>query len=159
VTIETVVGPVITSLAGALFLRRGLSERDKGVRMQHWANVAGVVSAAEVVRKRETSPQVDDYAVTTRYRPAITFEYVVDGRTFRGQRVSVIEWEASPRGVADQVVAEYPVGRKVVVYYDPLNPSDAVLDRTHAVGAPVLAIAIGVVLIVAGLVWLWRVAG
>jgi hypothetical protein len=82
------------------------------------------------------------------YRPEIRFEYQVSGRAYAAQRLDALgERAASWRSYADGVVARYPVGREVLVYYDPANPHVTALERTGT-----SAWALGMILLGGGLV-------
>lgn len=57
--------------------------------------------------------------------PLVIYSYSVDGEVFRCQRVRSAD-EGGDSAAA--TVARYPAGASVVVYYDPRNPSDALLE-------------------------------
>ena len=57
--------------------------------------------------------------------PLVIYSYSVGGTVFRGQRVRAAD---EPSDTAAATVARYPAGAPVVVYYDPTNPSDALLE-------------------------------
>jgi hypothetical protein len=57
----------------------------------------------------------------------VVYEYSVAGVPFRNNRVSIGE-DRGDFEVAD-TLAKYPVGKAVTVYYNPLHPKDAVLER------------------------------
>lgn len=59
--------------------------------------------------------------------PRIEYEYTVGFHKFVGRRVSLAEIIAGAQ--AKEALARYPVGTGVTVYYDPANPSDAVIER------------------------------
>lgn len=57
----------------------------------------------------------------------IRYEYSVNGQRFKGQRVSIGEDPGNFR--VAETLARYPVGKQVVVHYDPENPAEAVLEN------------------------------
>ncbi len=61
--------------------------------------------------------------------PKIRYEYDVNGKTRTGSLVMPLkaQQETGPEG-AREIVARYPVGAEVPVYYDARNPKVAVLD-------------------------------
>lgn len=84
------------------------------------------------------------------YRANVIYEYTVNGRTLRGDRVRLgARSAASYPGLAEREVAKYPVGMVVKVYYDPRRPSDSLL-RPHSLSYLLIWI---VVLILAALLW------
>ncbi|MBS0528067.1 MAG: DUF3592 domain-containing protein [Proteobacteria bacterium] len=57
----------------------------------------------------------------------VVYEYSVAGVSFRNNRVSIGE-DLGNFEVAE-TLAKYPAGKAVTVYYNPLHPKDAVLER------------------------------
>lgn len=79
------------------------------------------------------------------YRPDVTYEYTVDGESYRSSNVFPTPgrlWR-SDRSWARDVVADYPDGETVTAYYDPDDPSQAFLvaDRTPLI--PLVMVGIG----------------
>lgn len=63
----------------------------------------------------------------TAYRPEISYGYVVAGRRFTCDRYSYCTWMPSRLAKAGEIVGRHPPGSRVVVYYNPTDPADAVL--------------------------------
>ena len=97
---------------------------------REWPSAVGkvVVSRAEV---RETriidSDREDGYRTEQRNFANIVYEYSVAGEKLRNNRVSIGE-DLGNFQVAE-TIAKYPVGAVVTVYYNPLHPKEAVLER------------------------------
>ena len=62
----------------------------------------------------------------TKY-PAVQYSYQAVGQAYEGSRIAPGP-EVGGSG-AGKVVARYPAGAQVMVFYNPQNPSDAVLER------------------------------
>ena len=61
--------------------------------------------------------------------PLVLYTYCVGETTFRGNRVNDEARRRGRRGRdAESTVARYPAGASVVVYYDPDNPSESILE-------------------------------
>ena len=58
----------------------------------------------------------------------VEYEFVVNGYTYTSDKVS---YHASGSTYSRQVLRKYPDGKKVTVYYDPLNPRYSVLERSN----------------------------
>lgn len=84
-----------------------------------WPSVQGtVVSATVVERRRRGGPT---------FRPAIEYEYTINGTVYRSDRHRVIKnWRNT--SWAGDVVARHPPGSALNVYYDPSDPARAVLS-------------------------------
>jgi hypothetical protein len=93
----------------------------RGRRSRHWPIVPGVVLDSQV------NSYTDDEG-TRMYGVAITYRYEVDGYEFSGNRRTFGEFNSNNRGRAERIVAQYLPGSDVQVYYDPDDPTKAVLE-------------------------------
>jgi hypothetical protein len=59
--------------------------------------------------------------------PLVIYSYTVDGTVFLGRRIRG-DGDDGPAESAATTVARYPAGSPVVVYYDPRNPADSLLE-------------------------------
>jgi uncharacterized protein DUF3592 len=115
---------------------------------REWPSTAGkvVVSKAEVRKVKVTdSDREEGHRFEERNFADIIYEYSVAGRKLRNNRVSIGE-DLGNFQVAE-TIAKYPVGAVVTVYYNPLHPDQAVLDRDLPKGMwGCLGIGAGIVL-------------
>jgi hypothetical protein len=97
---------------------------------REWPSTAGkvVVSKAEVRKTKVIdSEREEGHRFEERNFADIVYEYSVAGRKLRNNRVSIGE-DLGNFQVAE-TIAKYPVGTVVTVYYNPLHPDQAVLER------------------------------
>jgi len=95
---------------------------------RHWLPARGRILSSQAVQRRVTASTGDVRGRTElRNFPSITYEFHVGGRRYRGNRHSLGE-DLGNTDVA-ATLARYPKGTEVVVYYDPANPSDSVIER------------------------------
>jgi hypothetical protein len=95
-----------------------------------WPSAAGkvVVSKTEARKvKVLDSGRAEGHRFEERNFADIVYEYSVAGRKLRNNRVSIGE-DLGNFQVAE-TIAKYPVGTVVTVYYNPLHPDQAVLER------------------------------
>jgi hypothetical protein len=95
-----------------------------------WPSVAGkvVISGAEVRKvKVMDSNRAEGHRFEERNFANIVYEYSVAARKLRNNRVSIGE-DLGNFEVAE-TIAKYPVGAIVTVFYNPLRPNEAVLER------------------------------
>lgn len=133
-------------------------------RAKRWPSTAGRVIASRVQsrRKQPGDAGYDFHDTEVTNEPFVEYEYAVGGRTYSCSRVTIGDMtSASELGT---ILGRYPVGTAVTVYYDPADPSKAVLERDlpkgtlWAIGC-VLALVVGapvvVVLVYSGVLgWL-----
>ena len=115
-----------------------------------WEAAESVVLASDLQRSRDT-----DGGLT--YRPEISYQYTAQGRESVASRwcfghgVS-LSWS----GPAMRAIRRYPAGQPVLVYFDPHDPAEAVLERginPYLFGSVVvgmLFLLLGIAAIVAG---------
>ena len=85
-----------------------------------WEPVDGIVTNSYV------SSSSDSEGGTT-YCLHVSYEYVVDGISYDGDRVSYSS-EHSCNSWSQNADDDYPEGEEITVYYDPSNPSESVLE-------------------------------
>jgi len=88
-----------------------------------WETTEGVVSVSDLQRSRDSDGGL-------MYRPEISYQYTVRGRDFVASRWCFghglsLSWS----GPAVRAVRQYPAGKPVLVYFDPHDPGEAVLER------------------------------
>lgn len=97
---------------------------------REWPSTPGKVVASNSqvrdVRVLDDSRE-DGHSFEQRNFANIVYEYSVSGQTLRNNRVSIGEDRGNFR--VAETIARYAVGTAVTVYYNPLHPRDAVLER------------------------------
>jgi hypothetical protein len=86
----------------------------------NWPSVQGQVTSSEVERSTDSEG--------TSYLPQVDYAYTVNDVRYSGERVNFGQNSYSSRRGAEEVVARYPAGQTVAVYYDPVEPESAVLE-------------------------------
>jgi hypothetical protein len=89
--------------------------------VKNWPSVPGKVTTSRVSYKSSSDK--------TDATPFITYVYDVDGKTYKEGGISPGVLTLSDKMDAEKVVARYPRGSVVTVYYNPKNPSQAVLEK------------------------------
>jgi hypothetical protein len=85
--------------------------------------------------------------------PSVSYTFSVAGQEFRGSRVTLVPRNSISLQAVQSVLARYPVGGTVRVYYDPRDPANCVLST--ATNGSEWAYAIGGALMMgAGLLFL-----
>ncbi|MGE0339870.1 MAG: DUF3592 domain-containing protein [Xanthobacteraceae bacterium] len=92
-----------------------------------WSSVPGKILSAKVVQRKAGGTGSDQRHAELRNFAEVTYEYVVQGRRYRASRVSVGEDLGNYR--VEETLAKYPAGVPVMVFYNPANPGEALLER------------------------------
>lgn len=88
-----------------------------------WPTANGVIIQSEIEAHTSTSSEDPEKEETFTSALKIAYEYRVDGNRFKGTKIAL----SSPSGNAQQLVARYPKGKSLPVYYNPDKPQQAVL--------------------------------
>jgi hypothetical protein len=120
-----IVLPVIFLVVGAWMIFSALRARQAAERAATWPSIAGVVTAAEMIEHRHRNSKT--HTVSYTYEPKVEYSYTVLGTAYAGKKVSYGP-QSYARGKAEQIMARYPLGQQVSVFYNTENPADSVLD-------------------------------
>lgn len=136
----TVCAVVILALVAAVLIAIGWINHRRAQATLAWPASPGQVLAAVVgVQSGENGPT---------YFPRITYTYNVNGQTYQNDRLVIGGGISGNRGPAEQIVARYPAGSSVPVYFNPANPQEAVLERRS--GSTRFLVGLGAFLLLMG---------
>ena len=114
-----VAGPMVV-MALAMLANKMIQARRASV----WPQAAGRITKSAVVATRH---QKSGEATEVTNIPAVEYEFSVKGSRFTGTRISIGEDTGGAN--TEATLAHYPVGAAVMVYYDPGDPGNCVLER------------------------------
>jgi hypothetical protein len=112
-------------------------------RARRWSTCQGTITRSET----EKSTFYNQGVKSAMFVPAIEYEYVVNGKTYRSKVRSFSNWSLGDRLSASEILSKYKQGAQVVVRFDPRNPSRAVLEYGVGPGS-VFSICLGALLII-----------
>lgn len=104
----------------AIFLGILFFMRRRMAAVSQWPSTMGAVHASFLDRRSSSEGGYTNY-------PVVQYSYQVGGQAYQGAKIAPGP-EVGGTG-AGKVVARYPAGAQVMVFYNPQNPSDAVLER------------------------------
>ena len=132
---------------GGFLIYRSLQNRKRAEASQNWPSTLGMMAESRVTRSTSTDSDGD---TSESYSPHVEYTYQVGGQEYRGKDITFgfKQGFGSPNK-AEEVIARYPAGGSVTVYYDPSNPQKAVLERKA--GGFGASLAIGIIFLIVGL--------
>ena len=113
-----IIGCVFVIL-NVIFLAIIIFTQRKMAAVQGWSSAMGTVLASYLERRSSSDG-------STNY-PVVQYSYQVGGQMYQGAKIAP-GMEVGGTG-AGKGVKRYPQGAQVMVFYDPNNPSDAVLEK------------------------------
>jgi Protein of unknown function (DUF3592) len=132
---------------GLLYYARSVSAKARESLL--WPQTEGTISHSAVLLQMQQAASSTNAAT---YKADVTYRYKVQGRDYSSERISLSDFSSSG-GRAQGIVDRYADGATVAVYYNPANPSEAVLERGSTAGIGVLYI-IGGIFAATGLMFL-----
>ena len=116
-----VVGIIVFVLLilNVIFLGIIFFMRRRMTAVRQWPSTMGTVNTSYLERRSSTDGGSTNY-------PVVQYSYQVGGQTYNGMKIAPGP-EVGGTG-AGKVMARYPAGAQVMVFYNPQNPSDAVLE-------------------------------
>lgn len=107
-------------ILNAIFLGVIFFMRRKMTAVSQWPSMMGAVTSSYLERRSSSEGGSTNY-------PIVQYSYQVGGQSYQSTKLAPGP-EVGGTG-AGKVVARYPEGAQVMVFYNPENPSDAVLER------------------------------
>jgi hypothetical protein len=125
---------VLASVVGAFLIGVAVRNIVRGAASRRWPQAQGrILRSFVLVHKHDDGGES--------FVPQIEFEYLVEGRTHRGMRLQYGRIGSGSRRRAERVLAPFPAGASVRVFFDPRKPADAVLVPGAARGNAVIVLA------------------
>ena len=149
-----VLGPSLFSIvfiaigAGVIYYARSIAA--KASRSLSWPTTEGVISHSAMLFRTEQTSNSNNAAM---YKADVAYRFKVNGRDYSSSQISLMDYSSTAARAGD-IVARYPDGASVTVYYNPADPSDSVLEPGATRGISLLAL-IGGVFAVAGVFFLF----
>lgn len=107
-------------ILNAVFLGVIFFMRRKMTAVSQWPSTMGTVNASYLERRSSSEGGSTNY-------PVVQYSYQIGGQVYQSTKLAPGP-EVGGTG-AGKVVARYPEGAQVMVFYNPQNPSDTVLER------------------------------
>lgn len=119
--------------------------------MAKWIQVQGQMASAEI----ESFVDGDG---DERYRPKVSYSYLIDGRQYYGDRFYRMDFSYSGPDTIEKDLQKFSPGSAITVYVNPADPTDSFLDNTSLMNDPVVmlmftlfgALLIGMIVLVIG---------
>ena len=114
---------IVALILAAVVIRAGRKARVSQV----WPSAMGQVLAAHLEARSSRNAQG---STTTAYFPVVVYQYSVGGQTYQSDRMRFgMDVGEGLTRLGQRVVDRYPPGSQVEVFYNPDDPTEAVLER------------------------------
>ena len=109
---------------------------------QTWPSVAG-----QIVDSRWQNKLVSQNAARPNFKftPKIEYSYLVNNTEYKGTTISLSSFDELDRKLGKTKLEQYPMGRRISVYYDPTNPGVSCLEQEKPTLIGVVGLIMGIV--------------
>lgn len=160
ITTDPLVPFILAITLGVLGLILFVIYRDKlnaDKKSSSWSSVPGKITSSRI--EKRSSFDWHDNRRYTRYVPAIKYSYTVEGNPYQAERIGNGIYIGMTRNAVSHWTKRFPTGTTLPVYYNPADPSDAVLEPTS--NSNIIGFGVGLVIDVLAIFfvvdWLYRV--
>ena len=102
----------------------GVQTTQKSIASDNWPQTQGTIITSDI----ETHKTHTKHGYSYTYGPEIVYTYSVNGQSYTANKVSYSTGSSSDVSYAQKIVNTYPVGTQIPVFYNPENPTEAVLE-------------------------------
>ncbi len=116
-----IVGVVLIVGSWQIYIHFSVPMVEEAKTSESWPSIPGVITHSEV------DQLIDDG--TTMYGAQINYEFTVENKLYTGNRITLNSEGIKTSSLREvkKELQDYPLGAKVIVYYDPEIPNNAVL--------------------------------
>ena len=111
-------------IIGAVILRYAMRTAEKARQSESWPSTDGEIAHSAILYQTDTTATNNGVAT---YKADVAYRYKVNGANYSSSKVAFLDLAASS-GRAQNIVQRYPDKSKVEVYYNPADPSEAILE-------------------------------
>ncbi|RJR53389.1 MAG: DUF3592 domain-containing protein [Desulfobacteraceae bacterium] len=113
---------LVMLLLGVVLISLGLFTLQRHKAAAGWPQVPGVIEVSEITAKPH-------FKNNLMYQPVIRYRYGAPGGPYTGEKIANTGKLYTKEKDARKIAARYSVGGTVMVRYNPVDPSEAVLER------------------------------
>ena len=120
--VSTVIFGILFTLGGIAGIGYGTMTVLHASRMKNWPTAEAIIISSKV------RVQTPDSGGSSTYIAEIRYRYEIAGRLYTSDRLASANYGTNNSSRAHGQVRKHAAGKKVAVYFDPDDPSYAVLD-------------------------------
>ncbi|TLM72839.1 DUF3592 domain-containing protein [Microbulbifer harenosus] len=129
-------GPILIIAISLILLIVLLKNAGKGVESKRWPTTRRLVVYNKVhTRATTTGSDILEGNRSPTSTLALEYSYTVNGKKYKSSTIKFLRGESNNFFIERIIGRKYPVGKKVNVYYNVRNPSEACLEPGLAFGA------------------------
>jgi len=104
-------------------------EAPNALNSNQWPEVKGQVTEHKIIERKRTKKTGEQITV---YSAKIDYQYIVNGQEYQSNQIRLAD--RHKKNITQMLNTTYAIGSPVTVYYNPQNPSNAVLQKGLTTG-------------------------
>ena len=120
-----------TLLLGTVYVITTIIVRARNQGTANWPEVTGTIKKAFVYKHKRTTSE----STTTTFTPVVAYAYAVEGKMYQAHKrnfLPYVQATLTSEEEAEDICSRYSPDSEVEVYYNPVNPAQAVLEKPRA---------------------------
>lgn len=126
--VAVLAGSLVPVLFGAVMIIIGGRDIKHSHECLTWPETDGIIIESGIYERK------DDDNSKIYYSLMIKYSFIVNGKTYTGNRKSYQTEEHSDRKIIEDILTDYPKGAVIRIFYKPENPEFSVLERGEPLG-------------------------
>jgi hypothetical protein len=126
---------------GAAILKYAVKMAAKAQQSLSWPSIDGEIAHSAVLCQPNSGTTT---AGGSTFKADIAYRYKVNGANYSSSKIALLDLSASGSGRAQSIVERYPDESRVQVFYNPADPSDAILEPGSTGGIKFLYLVGGI---------------
>lgn len=131
---------IMTGLGSIICLSIFVSARRDLAKASTWPKTTGSIVSSSTRSFTTTS---SSNRTSRAWMPVVEYSYTVNGKSYNSRSVRYATEVGGSQAYAEEIAANYPVGKIVTVQYDPADPAQAALEFSTGLNWIVFAVGIG----------------
>lgn len=122
--------------------------------VKSWPIAEGIVTESRTSLSTQTS-NLKGGGSTDVYCSTVKFKFEVAGKKYESNKITWgAEFASNDKQLVENEIRDYPVGKKIVVHYNPLDPSDCIVKMryTYKMATPWI-VGVGFIIFGGGFAW------
>lgn len=123
------MGLIFFTIGSCFLYFKSLPDYRLSTESLNWPSVTGRVISSRVLEQTRSASGSNSRKRRTFFSPEVVFTYDISGQQMKSSRLKITELSSSSSSYAYEVTNRYPEGALVEVFYNPENPSYAILEK------------------------------
>jgi hypothetical protein len=101
-------------------------------QVKSWPTTPGTISVSGIESHTQADNMTAGKMSSTLYSSNVKFKYNAEGKEYESDQITWgADFRTNDQHLIEKEIADYPLGKKIVVHYDPENPSNCIVNLRY----------------------------